>query len=280
MANSPTLRRRKLAAEMRRLREAAGMTIDDAARRAEVSKSTLSRVENALVTPRLPALRAMLTVYGVEEEATDLLVQLAREANQRGWWHQYSDITPEWFEVYVGLEDAAKELRIYEPLFVHGLLQTEAYAHAVIRSEHVAQPAPVIERRVAMRMDRQSRIPPDNRPQLWVVLDQAVLHRQVGGHKVMRDQLDHLLDVSEMPRTTLLVLPWAAGSYPSMGSAFTIMSFLSDPDVVFLENRVSALYLEDSERVASFTLTFDHLRATAESADKTRDLIRVVKAEL
>jgi transcriptional regulator with XRE-family HTH domain len=280
MANSPTLRRRKLAAEMRRLREAAGMTIDDAARRAEVSKSTLSRVENALVTPRLPALRAILTVYGVDEEATDLLVQLAREANQRGWWHQYSDVTPEWFEVYVGLEDAAKELRIYEPLFVHGLLQTEAYAHAVIRSEHVAQPAPVIERRVAMRMDRQSRIPPDNRPLLWVVLDEAVLHREVGGRKIMRDQLDHLLEISEMPRTTLLVLPWTAGSYPSMGSAFTIMSFQSDPDVVFLENRVSALYLEDSERVGSFTLTFDHLRATAESADKTRDLIRVVKAEL
>jgi transcriptional regulator with XRE-family HTH domain len=247
------------------------MTADQAAREVGISKSALSRIENAQVSVMPPVARSLLELYGVEEPDIEALMQVAREARKRGWWQSYSDVLPEWFEVYVGLEADAAEIKTYESQLVPGLLQTEDYARAVIRAEHPDAPDEEVQRRVELRMRRQQL---DSPPKLWAVLDEAVLMRPVGGAPVMRAQIQKILKVSRQPGNTIQVLPFAAGEHGSMGSAFSILTFgePTDPGVVYVETRAGSLYLEGHE-VREYTALFSHLVATAKGQRESAGML-------
>ncbi|WP_027644326.1 helix-turn-helix domain-containing protein [Salinispora oceanensis] len=272
MTGSPTVRRRRLAAALRRLREQTGMTADQAANEVGISKSALSRIENAQVSVMPPVARGLLELYGVEGEEIDALVQVARDARKRGWWQAYDDVLPNWFGVYVGLEAEASEIRAFQPQLVPGLLQTADYARAVIRAEHPDSSGEEVDRRVELRMRRQES---DNSPKLWVVLDEATLRRPVGGVEAFRTQLRRLIEESDRPGNTVQILTFGAGEYGSMGSAFSVLSFpeLADSGVVYVETRAGSLYLE-GHQVREYSRVFEHLVATAASARESRDLIQ------
>jgi transcriptional regulator with XRE-family HTH domain len=259
---SPTVGRRRLGLELRRLREAAGATIDMVADRLECSASKISRIETGHTgaTPR--DVRDMLTVYGVGGRAADDLVQVAREARQKGWWHLYGAVLT---GAYVGLEAAASAIRSYEAQVVPGLLQTEEYARTLIRNGRPGMPAADAERRVHVRMARQSLLVQDDPLDLWVVLDETVFHRLVGGATVMRVQLDRLLAAARMPNITIQVLPFSAGAHVAMEGSFAILGYddPADPDVVFAENAAGGLFLEKDEELRQYHEIFDHLRAVA-----------------
>lgn len=249
------------------------MTADQAAREVGISKSALSRIENAQVSVLPPVARSLLELYGVEGPDIEALMQVAREARKRGWWHSYSDVLPEWFEVYVGLEAEAAEIKTYQPQLVPGLLQTADYARAIIRAGHPDAPDEEVERRVELRLRRQRA---ENGPKLWVVLDEAGLHRTVGGPAVMRTQLERIIKAAASPGITVQVLPFAAGEHGSMGSAFYVLTFPepTDPGVVYVETRAGSLYLEGQE-VRDYTVVFNHLVATAANR---RDSVAMLKA--
>jgi transcriptional regulator with XRE-family HTH domain len=255
------VRRRRLAAALKRLRDQSGMTADEAAKQVGISKSALSRIENAQVSVMPPVAAKLLELYGVEGSDIDALVQVAREARKRGWWQAYDDVLPEWFEVYVGLEAEAAEIMTFQPQLIPGLLQTADYARAVIRVEHPDAPDEEVNRRVELRMKRQET---SNPPRLWVVLDEATLRRPVGGSDVMRGQLRRLIEAGTVPGNAIQILPFAAGEHGSMGSAFSILSFPepTDPGVVYVETRAGSLYLE-GQQVREYTAVFQHLVATA-----------------
>jgi transcriptional regulator with XRE-family HTH domain len=259
---SPTVRRRRLGIELRRLREAAGLTIERVAETLECSDSKISRIETAQVgaTPR--DVRDMLDIYGVIGEQRDDLVQIAREARQRGWWYEYGDVP---ISALVGFEAAASSMSIFAMVLIPGLLQVRDYARAVIRAIGHDLPLKEIERRVELRMARQGLLAGDDPPKLWVVLDEAALRRRVGGPSVMREQLEHLGEVAALPNVTLQVLPFATGEHAGMDGEFTIVGFpdQADPNVVYIQNTTSDLYLEDPATVKQYDSLFDHLRASA-----------------
>ena len=279
---SPTVRRRRLAAELRRLREAARLTCEEVAEHLECSASKISRIETGRVSVSPRDVRDMLGLYGVEGHQREGLVQLARDSRQKGWWHGYSDTMQPWFATFVGFEAAASEIRNFEVDLIPGLLQTEDYARIVIRAGNVNAANEEIERGVALRMERQPLLTRDGAPQLWAVIDEAALRRRVGGPGLTRLQLDHLLDVSSMPNVTIQVLPFGAGAHPAMGNPFAILGFpeRADPDVVYVHDLTSCLYVEDVEEVDRHNLIFNHLRATALSISDTAAFIATVRKEL
>jgi transcriptional regulator with XRE-family HTH domain len=281
--HSPTVRRRRLASELRSLREAARLTCEEVAEHLECSASKISRVETGRVSVSPRDVRDMLSLYGVDPQRLDSLVQLARESRQKGWWHAYSDTIQPRFATYVGLEDAASEIRTYEVNLVPGLLQTEDYARSVISAGNLTSSLEAAERWIALRMARQPMLlSGHNSPQLWAVLDEAVLHRTVGGPGLMRLQLEHLVDVASRPNVAVQVIPYSAGAHPGMGKPFVILSFpeRADPDVIYLEDLTSTLYLEDVDEVDRYNVLFNHLRATALSFEESAALMTSVAKEL
>jgi transcriptional regulator with XRE-family HTH domain len=277
--HSPTVRRRRLASELRALREAAKLTCEEVAEHLECSASKISRVETGRVSVSPRDVRDMLALYGVDPQQLDSLVQLARESRQKGWWHAYSDTMQPRFATYIGLEDAAAEIRTYEVNLIPGLLQTEDYARTVINAGNLTGTQEDVERRVALRMARQPMLlSGSNPPQFWAVLDEGVLHRTVGGSGLMHLQLDHLLEIADMPNVAVQVIPFTAGAHPGMGKPFVILSFpeRADPDVVYLEDLTSTLYLEDVDEIDRYNVLFNHLRATALSFEESAALITSV----
>jgi transcriptional regulator with XRE-family HTH domain len=279
--HSPTVRRRRLALELRRLREAARLTCEEVAEHLECSASKISRVETGRVSVSPRDVRDMLELYGVPAEQREGLVQLARDSRQKGWWHAYSDTMQPQMATYIGLESAASEIRIYEVSLIPGLLQTEDYARAVIRAGMVNSPAEDIERRVALLMARQPAVVREDPPKIWAVLDEAALRRRVGGAGVMRLQLEHLLEQAALPNVVVQVIPFGGGAHPAMGRPFIILVFPErvDTDVVYLEDLTSALYLEDVAEVDRYNVFFNHLRATALSFDDSAAMITSVLKE-
>ncbi|MER7005279.1 helix-turn-helix transcriptional regulator [Dactylosporangium sp. NPDC000555] len=276
---SPTLRRRQLGMELRRLREAAHVTIDQVADRLECSGSKISRIETGQtgVTPR--DVRDMLDIYGVDPDYADQLLKFAREARQKGWWQLYGDVLT---GAYVGLEAAADHIRSYEALVVPGLLQTEEYAQAMI---HAARPdigAAEVEKRVRVRMSRQSLLSQDDPIDLWVVLDEAVLHRPVGGGAVMRRQLEHLSLVATWPNVTLQVLPFSAGAHAGMDGAFTMLLYdeSAGQNFVFASNAAGGLFLEKDDELQRYGFIFDYLRANALRPDESVSMFVKLTKEL
>jgi transcriptional regulator with XRE-family HTH domain len=280
-AQSPTVRRRRLALELRRLRESAKLTCEEVAERLECSASKISRVETGRVSVSPRDVRDMLQIYGVPQEQRESLVQLARDSRQKGWWHAYSDSIEPHFATYLGLESAASEIRIYEVSLIPNLLQTEDYARTVISAGMVTSPRDDIERQVELRMARQPKLKEDP-PKVWAVLDEAALRRRVGGANLMRPQLEYLLELSGMSNVSLQVIPFGGGAHPAMGRPFVILVFpeLVDPDVVYLEDLTSALYVEDMDEVDKYNMFFNHLRATALSFDASAALITSVLKDM
>ncbi|WP_156758205.1 helix-turn-helix domain-containing protein [Actinokineospora pegani] len=270
--HSPTVRRRRLASELRRFREAAALTIDEVGEKLECSASKISRIETGTVgvTPR--DVRDMLELYGIEEDRREALVQLAREARQRGWWHAYNEV---FTGSFVGLEAEATSLHTHQALLIPGLLQTEDYARAVIRASRPGVEEAEIEKRVKGRLERQRLLTDPQPPEYWAVLDEAVLHRATGGPEVMHAQLTRLVEATAMPHVTLQVVPFGAGAHAGMESPFLILGFpeQADPDVVYVENSMSGVYLEEPSDVHRYALIFDHLRAAALRPDDTADMV-------
>lgn len=274
IGSSPTVRRRRLASELRRIRKEAGLTAEAVAERLELNPSWVSRVETGRRGIRAIDLRALLDVYNVHGTARDELLILARQARQRGWWHSYGDVIPEWFQIFVGLEAEAAELRSYDTELVPGLLQTPDYYRGYISTAPMASSPEEIDRKIDFRQARQARITGANPLKLWAIMNEAVIRRPVGGQTTMY-QLRHLVETSERPNVTLQVLPFAAGPHPAMDGGFVILEFpqAPDPDVVYLENQVGSLYLEEPTGIDRYNLLFNHLRAKALDPDQTRSLL-------
>jgi hypothetical protein len=218
--------------------------------------------------------RSLLLAYGTDPDLTTVLLQLARDAGQPGWWHQYGGAYPDWFEVYIGLEGEAVELCMFQIQLIPGILQTEAYAREIITADHGDEPTETIDRMVRFRMARRSTLERPEPPRLRIVLDEAALHRVVGGPEVMRDQLEHLLTIAGHPAVCLRVLPFDAGAHPAMGTPFTVLSFDQDPAVVDLENSVSAVYPGRPDQLTRFTLAFGHMCDAAWSPVQSMEAIR------
>jgi hypothetical protein len=225
-----------------------------------------------------------LGVYGLTErdEAWDVMLTLAREGRERGWWHQYGDAVPDWFEVYVGLEADATSIAAYDAEFVPGLMQTDGYARAITRAKLADVADEDLTRIVSVRMKRQDLLISDDGPHVWFVINEAVVRRVVGGPEVMRDQLDRLMAVANLPRVQLQVLPFEAGAHPSMDGSFSILAFPEsrDPQVVYMEYLTGALYLEKPSDTDRYRLVLDHLRATALNMDASRALIAGIAEQL
>ena len=224
----------------------------------------------------------MLELYGVPEQQRDSLVQLSRDSRQKGWWHAYSDTIQPQFATYVGLESAASEIRVYEVNIIPGLLQTEDYARTMMRSGTMNGSHEDVERKVALRMARQPALTRDDPPMLWTVVDEAALRRRVGGTELMRAQLEHVLELSGLKNVAMQVIPFGAGAHPAMGRPFVILVFPEriDPDVVYLEDLTSTLYLEDVDEVDRYNVFFNHLRATALSFEDSAALVTSVLKDL
>jgi transcriptional regulator with XRE-family HTH domain len=275
---SPAIRRRRLGAELRRHREAAGVTIDVVAERLGFSPSKVSRIETGhnSATPRDVA--ELLTFYGVQTREVEELVQMAREARQKGWWHPYSTVL---VGAYVGLEAAARRVRAYEQQVIPGLLQSEEYALAMIRAARSSDTPREIDRRVHVRLARQSLLIQDDPVELHVVLDEAVLSRPVGGDEVMRGQLARLIEAQLLPNVTLQVLPFEVGAHAGMDGAFAILDFPDpgDADVVYAENAAGGLFLEKEDELKKYRSIFDCLCSTALSPEATASLLETLVEE-
>lgn len=277
--SSPTVRRRRLGAELRRLREAAGLSAEEAARHLECSPSKLSRVETGRTPARRRDVRDLLELYGVADPARRAgLLELVRLSSEQGWWQSYGDVVPDWLVAYIGFEGEASCIRTYESLLVPGLLQTERYADALLRSSDRPVADTDVARMVALRSERQRRVEgsrDDRRVDYQAVIDEAALRRPVGGAEVMRGQLEHLLDAGRRDSVTIRVIPYGVGGYPAQGFPFTLFDFprTGDPAVVYVEELTGALYLEKSYEVRRYRVAFDYLRARALDHEEATALI-------
>ncbi|MGC5311581.1 helix-turn-helix domain-containing protein [Micromonospora zamorensis] len=272
----PTVLRMLLGAQLRRLRESSGVTREGAGWEIRSSESKISRMELGRVGFKERDVSDLLTLYGVtEEHERDALLKLARDANSPGWWHRYGDVLPTWFQSYLGLEAAAALIRTYEVQFVPGLLQTGDYARAVVLLGHGAAGPDEIERRVALRMQRQQLLHRENPPQLWAVVDEAALRRPIGGPAVMRGQLTALIEATKSPNIRLQVIPFAAGGHAAAGGAFTILRFGDQelPDIVYIEQLTSAIYLDKRDDLDYYAVAMERLCVEAEPPERTPDIL-------
>lgn len=273
--SGPTVLRILLGSQLRRLREAKGITREDAGFEIRASGSKISRMELGRVSFKERDVVDLLRMYGVDDVEAGALVALAREANSPGWWHKYSDVLPDWFQVYVGLEEAASLIRLYEVQFVPGLLQTADYARAVVLLGQPGAAPEEIERRVSLRMGRQELLTKPGGTRLWAVVDEAALRRPIGGMEVMRAQLAHLIEATKEPNITLQVVPFRSGGHAAEAGAFTVMRFPEPdlPDVVYLEQLTGALYLDKRDDVEKYTEVMERLSVESESPERTVDIL-------
>ncbi|MFF0425904.1 helix-turn-helix domain-containing protein [Streptomyces sp. NPDC020472] len=271
---NPTVRRRRLGQELRKLREAKNMTAEQVAERLLVSQSKISRLENGRRSISQRDVRDLCGVYEVEDERmVDSLMQMAKDSRQQGWWHAFGDIP---YSVYIGLETDAESLRMYESQIIPGLLQTPAYAEAVISGAMPESTPAEIEKRVTVRTRRQDRIRDEERPlRLWAVIDEGALHRIVGSRQLMVEQLEHLIEQSHLPHVTVQVIPFEMGAHPGISGQYSILEFpdTSDSSVVYIEGVTSDLYLEKAQDVGKYSVMYEHLRAQALNVEQTREFI-------
>jgi transcriptional regulator with XRE-family HTH domain len=277
-SDGPTVLRILLGTHLRRLRESKGITARQAANAIRASESKISRMELGRNAIREIDVLDLLTLYGVSAEEKEQLLTLAEQANHPGWWHRYNDILPEWFQAYVGMEEAARSIRIYEPQFIPGLLQTEEYAAAVIALGDF--PVDQAERHVVLRKERQRRFR-EGKLKLWVIVDEAALRRPVAGPDTQVDQLEYLLEQSGSPTLTLQVIPYGVGGHAAP-SAFSILRFAERdlPDVVYVENLTSALYLDKQAEVDQYLLAMERLSVVAHEPERAPEMLEKIIREL
>jgi transcriptional regulator with XRE-family HTH domain len=278
---TPTVRLRRLAAELRSLRASSGLTRDEVVERTGINVATMYRIEHARVRPQTRTLRTLLDLYGVEKEQQAELVGWLRDARERGWLHAYQSELPEQYTTFIGFEGEAESAWDYESLFVPGLLQTEDYARAVITGVLPFASRDEVERRVEVRMERQEVLRNDNPLQLWGIVDEAALRRQVGSSTVMRAQFRHLMEASELPNVTFQVIPFDAGAHAGMPGSFIVLQFTEEaiPDVIYIDSMAGDLFLEAESDVRRYKLVFEHLRAVSASPDASRSLLASLATE-
>ncbi len=273
--SGPTVLRILLGSQLRMLREVRGITREEAGYAIRASGSKISRMELGRVSFKERDVTDLLKLYGVDEAEAATLVELAIQANSPGWWHKYGDVLPDWFQVYVGLEEAASLIRLYEVQFVPGLLQTADYARAVVRLGQPGAAPEEIERRVSLRLGRQELLIKPGGPRLWAIVDEAALRRPIGGKEVMRAQLVQLIEATDQSQVTLQVMPFRTGGHAAEAGAFTIMRFPEPdlPDVVYLEQLTSALYLDKRDDVEKYTEVMERLSVESESPERSVDIL-------
>ncbi|MFF9045435.1 helix-turn-helix domain-containing protein [Streptomyces parvulus] len=275
---APTVGQVVLGRRLQELREAAGLRREEAAKVLRVAPATVRRMEAAEVALKIPYVQILLTTYGVPADEVSAFVTLAEEANQPGWWQRYHDVLPDWFSMYVSLEGAARIVRSYEPHFVPGLLQTEDYARSVLEAGTIGNAGgDAVERHVSLRMERQRLLDRTDPPHLWVVMDETVLRRPVSVHgRVMREQLDKLLEFAARDRVTLQVAEFEDGPHPGTYAPFTLFRFAEPelPDMVFTEYLTGALYLDSRAEVSAHLEVLDHMTARAASTLRTEKVLR------
>ncbi|AXK31944.1 XRE family transcriptional regulator [Streptomyces armeniacus] len=280
---APTVLRVVLGKRLQQLREKSGLSYEEAGRALDVTHATIRRMEKAEVGLRIPYVEKLLRTYGVtQQEEIDGFVSLAREANQPGWWHRYRDVLPEWFSAFVSLESESHLIRAYEPHYVPGLLQTPAYARAVLRAGMAHAPEEEIERQVALRMERQAILTRDEPPLLWAVLDETVLRRTIGSPDVMAEQLDRLLEAVRQPHVRLQIMQFSAGSHPAMYGPFHLFRFPIDelPDVACSESLVGAVYFDQRDDVSAFLEALDRMCSQAAPVHRTEALLSALRKEI
>ncbi|WP_280264411.1 helix-turn-helix domain-containing protein [Nocardia wallacei] len=271
----PTALRIAVGRQLRKLREQRGITRDAAGDHIRGSHAKISRLELGRTGFKERDIRDLLTLYGIaDDQEREEFLGLVRKANEPGWWHRYSDLLPQWFETYLGLEYAAKSIRTFEGQLVPGLLQIEEYARAVVSLGHHHNPEAA--RRVELRKRRQEILDRRGGPTLWAVLDEAVMHRPIGGVDVLRAQLEHLVEISARPNVTIQVLPYAAGGHPAAGSSFTILRFAEPelPDLVYMEQLTSAAYLDRQDDLDRYRQVMEQLTVQAEPPERSRKLLQ------
>jgi transcriptional regulator with XRE-family HTH domain len=278
---TPTVRHRRLAAELRRLRESAGLTQEDVSERTGKDRSTLYRLENAQQRPQRSTLIQLLDLYGTDQERRADLLALLREAGQRGWMQLDRSDLREIYADYISFESEARSVSDYESLFIPGLLQTEDYARAVIRGALPHATEDQVESRVTARMERQALLTKDNPLQLWTIMDEAAARRIVGGPAVMREQLARLRDMAALPNVTAQVIPYDAGAHPGMPGSFIVLEFPdpADQSLVYIDSMAGDLFLDAGMEVRRYILIFGHLRAAALRPDESLTLLAGIAEE-
>lgn len=280
--SGPTALRILLGSQLRKLREAKNVTREEAGHIIRGSESKISRMELGRVGFKERDVADLLTLYGVvDEEARAAVLDLVATANEPGWWHRFNDVLPTWFQAYVGLEEAATRIRTYEVQFVPGLLQTKEYARAVVTAGAAGIGAEEIARRVDLRLERQRIFDKPDGPVFWAVIDEAALRRPIGGVEVMRAQIEHLIDLMRQPNITIQIMPFSYGGHSAEGGAFSILRFADTdlPDVVYVEQLASALYLDKREDVDRYTEVMERLCAVSTTPDETIELLRTIADE-
>jgi hypothetical protein len=280
--SGPTALRIVLGGHLRRMRVAAGISRSDAGWEIRSSESKISRMELGRVGLRERDVSDLLTLYGLDdEEERERLLGLAREANNPGWWHRFGDVLPSWFQSYIDLEGTAELIRLYDLQLIPGLLQTPEYTRAVVQLGRGSVPTEEVERRIALRLQRQEALTRPEPIRLWAVVDEAALRRPVGGTTCIVEQLDHLIKISEMPNVTLQVAPFGLGGHAAQAGAFTILRFREPdlPDKVYIEHLTSALYLDTPEELDQYTAAMEALCVAAPQPAKSRDFIMNIRKE-
>ncbi|MDW4906292.1 helix-turn-helix transcriptional regulator [Streptomyces sp. ADMS] len=282
---APSVLRMILGRQLEELRTRAGLSYEDAGVAIGVSHSTIRRMEAAKVARlRLPDVEKLLQTYGVtDQQEIDTFLKSVREANKRGWWHNYRDVLPDWFSAYLSLEQAALQIRAYEAQFVPGLFQTADYARALLGAGNPHASSDATDRRVALRLRRQELLTREAPPRVWIVMDETVLRWPVGGPEVMRAQIDHLIEMNALPHVTLQIMPFGNGPHPAMrAGAFHLFRFRAPelPDIVYLSGLVGAVYLDKGDDVVVYREALDRLGAQSAPARKTEALLGAIRKEL
>ncbi|MGA5344941.1 XRE family transcriptional regulator [Streptomyces sp. BSE7F] len=280
MPVGPTTRRRQLGADLRRLRELAGLTLEEAGARVGISKATLSRYETKEGVVKWPAVDALCREYGATDEERLALVELAKGARIQGWWRSLADPIPESMNLMLTLEDEVVREDHYACMYVPGLLQTRAYAEAVHRASEVRCEEREVQHMVDIRMKRQELLEREDPPHLWAVIDEAALRRRVGGQEVMREQLTHLLTMAERSRITVQVLPFDRGAHAAAVGSFAVLRGQApELDVVYVDLLGGGLFMEKPEELARYKLAFEYLSAQALDFESSTDLIDRISKE-
>lgn len=271
----PTVRMRRIAAELKRLRESAGLTQEEVAERTGKDRSTLYRLENGQQKPQRSTVIQLLDLYGATAERKAELLAVLREIAQRGWMQPHRAELPAVYSDYISFESEARSISNYESLFIPGLLQTEDYARAVIRGALPHASEQQVEDRVRARTERQELLTGETPTQLWAIMDEAAVRRVVGGRLVMRAQLKRLRDAAALPHVTVQIIPYDAGAHPGMSGSFIVLDFPdpADQSLVYIDSMAGDLFLEDDLEVRRYILMFEHLRAAAARPDQSAELL-------
>lgn len=280
---APTVLRMVLGKRLQDLREQAGISLEEAGRALDVTHATIRRMEKAEVGLKIPYVEKLLVTYGITSpEEIGGFLALAREANRPGWWHGFRDVLPDWFSAFVSLEGEAAVIRAYEPAYVPGLLQTADYARATLRAGLPHAAPEEIDRLLTLRTERQALVTRADAPLLWIVMDETVLRRPIGGRRVMREQVDRLMEATELPNVRLQIMPFAAGPHPAMYGPFHIFRFQLNeiPDIAYAESLVGGVYFDERDDVSAFLEALDRMCAQAAPAQSTKAILDGMRKEI